>query len=273
MHMRVFAIKDDERSASDVLGYLLYYEKAKAFFIELPNDADPWDTPLLLSSFIKRGEHTVNAYWSRQWVRQRIVPPDRQNLGQVLKANDMTEYDEFSLLMLANGRCAQDSFYLTEIKEADIPGEIQERWSKKVEDVIPLAQGMVLVFFRNGAVKRCDTAFMLESQSNFAAIYRNASLFQAVSILPDGYGISWGEHLCIANDVLYERGIDVPLTLDDFKTFVSCRVVNAAEAQVMLGCSRQYIGELVSKGLLHPIREDAKNKLYLKSEITQRMMK
>ena len=95
--MRIFAIRDEELSHANVLAHLLYYEQSKAFYIELPDDADPWETPLLLSTFLKRGEYTVNAYWSRMWVQQRIVPSDRQNLGQVLKANGLDEYDEFAL--------------------------------------------------------------------------------------------------------------------------------------------------------------------------------
>lgn len=41
-------------------------------------------------------------------MQQRIAPTDRQNLGQILKDNGLDEYDEFQLLMLANGRCVQD---------------------------------------------------------------------------------------------------------------------------------------------------------------------
>lgn len=62
--MRIFAIKDDTLSQKSVLGFLIYYENAKAFYIELPDDADPWETPLLLSSFVKRGERSVSSYWS-----------------------------------------------------------------------------------------------------------------------------------------------------------------------------------------------------------------
>ena len=132
--MRAFAIKDEELTS--ILAYLLYYEQAKSFYIELPDDADPWETPLLLSSFLKRGEHTVNAYWSRMWVQQRIIPSDRQNLGQILKANGLDEYDEFHLLMLSNGRCAQDNCYLEEITPDEIPDELRKRWAKKIENVI-----------------------------------------------------------------------------------------------------------------------------------------
>ena len=97
--MRIFAIRDDDLKGK-VVAYLLYYEVPKAFYIELPEGADEWETPLLLSSFVKRRQHTVNSYWSREWVRQRIVPQDRQNIGQVLKENGLKCYDEFDLLML-----------------------------------------------------------------------------------------------------------------------------------------------------------------------------
>jgi DNA-binding transcriptional MerR regulator len=269
--MKAFAIRDAERSASAAFGYLLYYKKEQAFFIELPTDADPWEVPLLLSSFAKRGQYTIDAYWSRLWVRQRIVPVDRQNLGQILKANGLKAYDEYALLMLDKGRCAQDGYYLQEIKETDIPADIRQRWDKKVEEVVPCTQGSLILFFKNGAAKRYEAAFLLEKEPRLAAILHNDALFQAVNMLPGGYGISWGERLSLLGGDLYEHGTDVPLALDDLKGFVKHRMVNAAQAQALLGCTRQNINELERSGLLHPIREDAKNTLYLKSEVMRRV--
>ena len=77
--------------------------REKQFYIELPENADAWETPLLLDSFVKRGETTVNSYWSKIWVQQRIVPIDRQNIGEILRDNHLKEYDEYELLMLAMG--------------------------------------------------------------------------------------------------------------------------------------------------------------------------
>ena len=127
--MRVFVIRDDELAEKD-LGYLLYYEPSKAFYIELPENADEWETPMILSSFVRRGEYSVNAYWSLQWVRQRIIPQDRQNLGQILRDNHLQEYDELALLLLGHGRCAQDAVYIEEL--AEIPKSIAERWAYKL---------------------------------------------------------------------------------------------------------------------------------------------
>ncbi len=57
-----------------------------------------------------------------QW---RIIPTDQQNLGQVLKENGLKEYDEYSLLMLSMGRCAQDDYYLAPIEDGELPKEIK----------------------------------------------------------------------------------------------------------------------------------------------------
>lgn len=269
--MRVFAIRDEDEQAQKDLAYLLYYEMEKLFFIELPDDADPWETPLLLSSFAKRGERTVNSYWSRLWVQQRIVPLDRQNLGQVLKANGLEEYDEYSLLMLADGRCAQDSYYLVPIEESNMPDSFAERYQKKVEDVVPLDRQNVLVFFRDGIVKKCDIKAISKGKAAYKPILNNENLFSMVAILSGGYGICWGENLTIADSALYDAGIAVPLKKDDFKRFIEYRVVNTAEAAEILGCSRQNINDLIRRGKLHPVKTSGKNTLFLKNEIMQRM--
>ena len=62
--MKIFAIRDESVQEQKDLAYLLYYEQAKRFYIELPENADAWETPLLLDSFVKRGETTFNSYFS-----------------------------------------------------------------------------------------------------------------------------------------------------------------------------------------------------------------
>ena len=106
--MRVFSIRDESLDSEKDLGFLLYYEREREFNIELPEDADIWETPLLLSSFVKKGQLTVPDVWARIWVEQRIVPRDRQNLGAILRENGLSDYDVFALLDLSDGRCAQD---------------------------------------------------------------------------------------------------------------------------------------------------------------------
>jgi hypothetical protein len=271
--MKIFAIRDETDFTNKDIAFLIYYEQDKRFYIELPENADPWETPLLLSSFLKRGEKTVNAYWSKIWVQQRIIPSDRQNLGQILRDNGFEAYDEFDLLMLADGRCAQDNYYLVSVLEADLPQSFVLRFQKKVEDVVPLVKKQLLVFFQDGSVKKCDVESLLTNNKAFSPILKDENLFRSVCIQPGGYGVCWGENLNIADDVLYDCGKDVPLSLGDFRRFVEDRIVNTAEAAELLGCTRQNIDDLVHRHKLHPIKATPKNKLFLKSEIIQRNWK
>ena len=139
--MKIFAIRDESAEVQKDLAYLLYYEFEKRFYIELPEGADPWELPLLLDSFVRQNETTVNSYWSKIWVQQRIIPTDRQNIGEILRDNQLEEYDEYELLILAMGRCAQDDYYLVPIDEKDLPEEIIKRFATRIEDVLPLEDG------------------------------------------------------------------------------------------------------------------------------------
>lgn len=271
--MKVFAIRDEEEYGGKDLAYLIYYEADKRFYIELPDDADPWETPLLLASFVKKGYKTINSYWSRLWVQQRIVPTDRQNLGQVLKDNALSEYNEYDLLMLGRGRCAQDNYYLVPIDEAVVLQKFSERYAKKVEDVIPLNNNGLLVFFRNGKVKRCDVDKLKKEDRFFKPVLASKALFDRVSVQTGGYGIYWGENAVIPDSVLYDAGKDIPLCMDDFISFLTNRVISTAEAAKLLNCSRQNISDLVARDKLHPVKTEDKITFFLKSEIMQRLWK
>ena len=205
-------IKDESLSPDRVLGYLIFYEKSRTFYIELPDDADPWETPLLLSSFLDRGEHSIGSYWSHMWVQQRIVPPERQNIGQILKAARLSEYNEFALLLLNMGRCAQDDCYLEEISADDLPDELLKRWQEKVEDVVPVSGRRLLVFFRNGEVKVYEALRLAEKMMAFIPILASDDMFNRVEVQPDGYGVMWGERLTVSDHTLYQEGSPVPLS-------------------------------------------------------------
>jgi hypothetical protein len=268
--MKIFAIRDEFDSAKKNLAYLLYYEMEKRFYIELPDAADPWETPLLLSSFVKRGEKTVNSYWSKLWVQQRIVPTDRQNLGQVLKDNRLKAYDEYSLLMLSMGRCAQDDCYLVPMEAEELPEEIQNRFQKRIEDVVPLENYHLLVFFRDGKVKKCSLRERFQSDRAFRVLLRNEDLFYPVQMQTGGYGVAWDTNMTISDAELYEIGQYIPLSAGDFWNFAVHRVITAAEAAEILCCSRQNIDDLAKRGKLHPIKSSAKTTLFLKSEVLKR---
>ena len=270
--MRVFAVRDESLPGDRILAWLICYEKAKAFYIELPDDADPWETPPILSSFVKKGEHSVNAYWSRLWVQQRILPPDRQNIGTILKENGLQVYDELSLLVLSEGRCAQDDCYLEEIPPDCLPQTLLSRWRTKVEDVVPLEPPGLLVFFRNGETGIVNVEALVGAVPACEPYCRNRERFGRVEIQPDGYGVMWSEQAALPDALLYRNRQPVPLSAEDFRTFVNRRVVTTSEACGILECSRQNIDDLVRRKKLWPLRADAKNRLFLKSELLQRKL-
>ncbi|HPB17428.1 MAG TPA: hypothetical protein PK870_07240, partial [Clostridia bacterium] len=107
----------------------------------------------------------------------------------------------------------------------------------------------------------------------FLPILKDEKMFYRVSMQSGGYGICWSESLNIADNVLYDCGKDIPLSLEDFRLFVENRVINTTEAAEVLDCSRQNIDDLIRRNKLHPIKSTPKNKLFLKSEIIQRNWK
>ena len=83
--MKTFAIRNEEDKKKKDLGYLIYYEKEKRFYIELPDDADPWETPLLLSSCLKRGEKTIMRIGAKTGFSKGLFPQIDRILAVFLK--------------------------------------------------------------------------------------------------------------------------------------------------------------------------------------------
>lgn len=113
--MYKFAIKN--RVCKDkTVGYLYYDETAETYRIEIPADVKSTEAPLILSDFIQKGEREIGNKWSLKWVQGRVTPPERQNIGQVMKNNGMKFYSEFPLLVKNQGRSCQDECYIEQIK-------------------------------------------------------------------------------------------------------------------------------------------------------------
>ncbi len=264
--MVVFRIHDKAQKGR-LLGYLFYYERSKRFFTELLEDTDEWTCPFIFSGYIKKRIHSIDSIWSGKFVRQRIIPSDRQNLGSILKENELGEYDEFKLLLLSEGRCAQDDLYLVRSSEKEIIPEIQNRLDQKVLDVMPLNKRMVIVFFKDQKSVVADIEEQFKDDRLYGNILRKEDVFRNVRVSPGGYGIEWGEERFIPADTLREIGKECIIAYEDITGFVKDRLVNSAEAADILNCSRQYIKQLSDKEKLSSVRAGANSKLFLKSEI------
>lgn len=268
--MKIYAIKND-REPNRTLAFLLYYEKVKTFYIELEDDVDEWEAPLLLSTFVGKGKRTINAYWSKKWVRNRIIPQDRQNIGMILRDNHLKSYDEFELLRLGHGRCAQDDYFIEEWKQDSLPDNVTQRFLYKVEDVVPLEDYRLLVFFMNGDTCKCSMKEYLSGRREYTPIITHKEIFENVQISTGNYGIHWGEQLQLLGKELYETGTKVDISRDDFISFVKNRVINAAETARVLNCSRQNINSLVKREQLIPIKSSEKETLFSKRDVQERL--
>lgn len=265
--MKIFAIRDEQETPKKDLAYLFYHEKSKKFYIELPDDANEWDTPLLLSSFAARRKHTINSFWSLKWVQQRIIPPERQNIRQILMENGLKEYDEYKLLRLAKGRCAQDSYRITPIEETALPKTIRERLSWRIEDVIPLDDNNLLIFFLNGQTRKIDLRQIVGEDRLFAPVLEQEHIFRGVNVTTAGFAICWGSSLELTYADLMHHGQVVPLTRKDFLNFVDFRIVTTSQATDILDCTRQNINHMVEKKKLKFIPKDEKVRLYLMQDL------
>ena len=266
--MKIYTIRDEE--SKEDIGWMLYYDRSGQFFIELSDQLQEQEAPLFFSPFLRRGIRTLDAHWSREWVRQRIVPTDRQNLGNILREHSMYGYDEHALLRLTAGRCPQDACRIVEWNGQRMPEVVETRQYHKVRFALAISDNRLLVIFKDQSVKIFDLSGTL-SKTMFAPVRWNPELIRKVEVETGGYGVTWGDRLVIPDLELYQAGTQTGLGEEDIRLLLQNSLMNTAEAAELLGCSRQNIDDLVRRGKLCPVRSDQKNMLFLKSDLEERL--
>lgn len=108
--MKQYAIKKNK--VNKIVAVLNYDEKKKQYTIDVPEGIGEREVPMLVSAFLQKGIRHVDNEWSMKWVQSRIIPSSRQNIGEILRVNKMTTYDEHTLLLKNQGRSCQDEFYV-----------------------------------------------------------------------------------------------------------------------------------------------------------------
>ncbi len=117
--MRRFFIKEDNGLAAEQKEYavLSYDEEKDLYHISIPLSVDPDNLPAIPGILARKGIREIDDKWARRFVKERVVPPDRQNIGMILRELGMGYYSEFPLLVYTSGRCAMDEFFIEEIVE------------------------------------------------------------------------------------------------------------------------------------------------------------
>lgn len=111
---RILDIVDATKRGAAPCARLAYDPETESFAISLDRSTDSGDMPFLLALFAEQGVFEIDADWSLRWVEERIVPVDRQNLGQVLRANGLDWYDPYALLVASGGESSNDDFIVRE---------------------------------------------------------------------------------------------------------------------------------------------------------------
>lgn len=269
--MKSYAIYDTDLDRVSAIGYVFYYEKAESFIIELCEDLDEWDAPLLFQGLVRKGIYTVSQDISLMWVKERVIPSGRQNIGSILKSHKMKRYSEMALLSLSKGRSSQDNCYIEEVPETEIPENIKDRMRKNVWECFPTEDKQLVCIFKDNTVRKVDLTRLVTKYKDISYVLKNRELLDSVKVGVGGYSVIFNESLEIQSLDLREIGLLLPLTANDFYDFVCRNVVDTTKACDMLQCSRQNLSYLVKEEKLKPIIYGTKENMYLKGEIERAM--
>lgn len=265
--MKICSIYNVYNKLKTPVAYLVYYDMAGIFYIEICSDADISDTPMLFALFMKKGVYSIDSEWSKKWVQSRIIPSDRQNLGMILKAEKMKYYDEYTFLIKSKGKCSHDDFCVEEIPIKNINNTIlPERWKENINDIIVNKEEM-LVFFNDETMKKYNINDFIDdkSQLNYAIEHSNDFM-----IMPGGYELNCNDIVFVSKQQLKSCGEQTNLSLAYFKLFAKNNLINTSAACEMLNCSRQNIDDLVKRDKLEPVHQSEKNKMFLKADINKK---
>ena len=54
---------------------------------------------------------------TKAWVRDRVIPPERSNIMQILSGIGKTDYKEIYFIDTIQGKCVRDPYYIVPIEE------------------------------------------------------------------------------------------------------------------------------------------------------------
>lgn len=266
--MKVYEIYDEENQLD--IGILSYFEDNKSYIIELRTELDEWTAPLLFTSFVKKGIYTIPRDASLMWVRERVIPIGRQNIGSILSTHKMKEYDEMKLLELSEGRCSQDGLCIRRIEE--IPQFVKDRSGHNLIDCTALDDNILMCFFADETVKKISLSD-IGDYPKVDKVISNKPLYDTCMPGCGGYYVTFNDSIDIPAGLLYDKGRIVDVTYKDFLTFIGRNIVDTTRACELLECTRQNLNYIVRKNDITPVINDVKGNLYIKNRLLNKEIK
>lgn len=238
--MKIYEIRNKE----DIFGYLFYNKKIDDYYIELNTNIN--NHPIFFNEFIKKGKASINNYWTKKWIDERVIPYSRQNINSILKINDFASYDELEIFIKMKGKSSMDDTFIKEIKIDELSVEVKERRKKTIIDFIVLKDNKILIFFLNGEAKIYNLDY--DVVEPFISSFGNEII--------DNYN-HYLDYL-----ELYEKGKSSPLSYDDLIIYLKNNIYTIDDARKELNVTKQYINQIKDNKF-----NEIKDNLYLKNDI------
>lgn len=261
--MKICEIHDDYRDL--VVGYLYYYENNDSYLIELSEDLSTDASPVFFESFIRHQEFTVNAEWSRKYVQSRVVPRDRQNLGEILKNAGLSTYDMFKLLIPSAGKCSQDDCSIRVVNM--VPSWLEERKSRWISNVAPLSNFRLFVSFEDGSSRIIDMHNIFENDRTLAVLLEREDDYKRVEIRASGRYLDFGAGKEIMYDRLYSAGENLQLSNYDLETIFKNSYADISYICEKYSVSKQYVNKRLKDKGVSPAMKSRAGYIYKKSDI------
>ncbi|MCR5143873.1 MAG: hypothetical protein K6B67_01030 [Lachnospiraceae bacterium] len=264
--MGIYEIYDEENDMT--LGALIHYQKENQFIIELIDDVDEWNCPLLFSAYVKNNIYTISRDDSRKWVEERVIPSGRQNIQSILKRHKLPMYNEMDLLKISQGRCSLDELVIKPLDE--LPEYVQKRMEKNLEDCVPLKNGRIMCVFADKTVKKIDM-HKLQDLKGIENVLKNQELFSSAVVATGGYVMTFNNSIDVPAARLHDIDDADCIDKEDLIEYMQHNLKDTGETCEALGCTRQNMAYYLSKGYIKPIKENVKGNMFLKGDILKLM--
>ena len=272
--MKIYAIKNNFLKADNIIGYLFYFNSDRSFCIELKEGVSDLDMTLFFAAFTQKGIYTLDPEWSRRWVEGRIVPRERQNLGMILRAEGLKEYDEHRLLVLSGGECAQDDLCIVPTTEDHMEAWAVKRMAHRLTLAVALPEYRLLIALRDKSVytvamKKRIRAYTqaVKNARKLQDILDDPSRFSGVRLISGGSGIVFEENVYVMANGLVEAGERCPFDSDGLRAIVAGTVMDTAQICEEHNITRQYVNRLAQKGALPDITLSGRSRLYMRTDV------
>lgn len=101
------------------VGYLNYDRATDNMTVVICKNVDVESMPFVMCYLAKRGIYEVSNELTHSMMRDRVVPPERQNIGYILREGGLKEYNIIDVYLLYGGRNTMDETTFCKVGEEE----------------------------------------------------------------------------------------------------------------------------------------------------------